>query len=158
MNKVLDNLADALDVERIQDQEETETLPTEQSLSVVPINSLASREIYDSSVEEDVTKARDGINDILEVGRDALEDLAILAKEDDQARPYEVMAQLIKTLIEGHKDRLDIHKKARDLRTRKDDKGRPSSGGMTVNAEQVVFTGSTRELLEKVRRESPGSE
>ena len=70
-----------------------------------------------------------------------MENIIFLAKEGESPRAYEVVGQLIKTLSDTNKDLLDLGKKVKDLKSKKDDTQQPSQ-----HITNALFVGSTAEL------------
>jgi hypothetical protein len=114
-----DPIADALELTPIQ-----EVLPKQMS-SVEPIDS-------------DYDFARSNLINVIDKGREALDDMLGVAQMSQQPRAYEVIATLIKTLSDSNKDLLELSKKAKELKKDED------QGPKTVN--NNLFVGSTAEL------------
>ncbi len=117
----------------------------EQALPVVTVKQ--SKEVVltdtpnDESIDADYEYARENLKLFIEQGKVAMENIIFLAKEGESPRAYEVVGQLIKTLSDTNKDLLDLGKKVKELKSKKDD---------TQQAPQQVtnalFVGSTAEL------------
>lgn len=108
---------------------------------VAPIN-------YDErDLEQDYQIARNNFHELLEQGKDALVNILTLAKQGDEARPYEVTGQILKHLSDMNKDLLDIHKRKREVKAT----ARTQDDVQQQNVTNAVFVGSTQELLEIMR-------
>jgi len=96
----------------------------------------------DESIDADYEYARENLKLFIEQGKVAMENIIFLAKEGESPRAYEVVGQLIKTLSDTNKDLLDLGKKVKDLKSKKDDTTQQPSQHIT----NALFVGSTAEL------------
>lgn len=97
----------------------------------------------------DFETARENIHSIISKGRGALDDIIILARASDSARAYEVVSQMIKTLVDANKDLIHLHKQLKEV----EDKG-----GDT-NIQNNLFVGNTAELQKMINnRNRPNGE
>jgi hypothetical protein len=94
----------------------------------------------DESIDADYEYARENLKSFIEQGKIAMENIIFLAKEGESPRAYEVVGQLIKTLSDTNKDLLDLGKKVKDLKSKKDDIQQPQ------HVTNALFVGSTAEL------------
>ena len=94
----------------------------------------------DESIDADYEYARENLKIFIEQGKVAMENIIFLAKEGESPRAYEVVGQLIKTLSDTNKDLLDLGKKVKDLKSKKDDTQQPQ------HVTNALFVGSTAEL------------
>ena len=135
MKKTVDDkLNDIFDVQgKIVEQ----ALPVKQ-----PKKEVVSGAPNDESIDADYEYARENLKLFIEQGKVAMENIIFLAKEGESPRAYEVVGQLIKTLSDTNKDLLDLGKKVKDLKSKKDDTQQPSSQHIT----NALFVGSTAEL------------
>lgn len=114
-------------------------LPIDSPSMVQPIKPIA----VDSDLDSDFATARNNLHQIINQGSDALEEALIVAKTSEHPRAFEVVGQLIKTLVDANKDLLDIQKKLKDLK-KVDEKDVPQ----TIN--NSIFVGSTSELQQLI--------
>jgi hypothetical protein len=135
MKKINEKLSEIFDVEPIEIKDETNLKQNE--LLVVDTR---------NAVEVDTDVARDNIKDLLDKGNKAVEELAVVARDSQHPRAYEVMAGMLKNLADMNKDLLEIQKRKKDLMVSSDSK---SSGDVNVN--QAVFVGSTAELMKLIK-------
>jgi hypothetical protein len=91
-----------------------------------------------NDLNTDYRYARENIYNIIERGHDAIEDLLQDAKDSGNARMFEVVGQLIKTVGEQNQNLINVHKQVKDI-TQETNVG-PNS---VTNA---LFIGSTAEL------------
>lgn len=120
--------------------EQALNLPKESPAMVQPLK----RVDVDSDLDSDFATARNNLHQIINQGSDALEEALIVAKTSEHPRAFEVVGQLIKTLVDANKDLLDIQKKLKELK-RVDEKD-PTP--QTIN--NSIFVGSTSELQQLI--------
>ena len=96
--------------------------------------------------DDDYEYARNNLKGLIENGKEVMQNIIYVAKESESPRSYEVVGQLIKTLAETNKDLLELAKKSKELRTKKEDT--PSGGTQIQNA---LFVGSTAELQKLIK-------
>jgi len=99
----------------------------------------------DATIDNDFATARKNLHQIIHKGNDALEEALLVAKTSEHPRAFEVVGQLIKTLVDANKDLLDIQKKVKDLK-KTDESKTPQS----VQAQNAIFVGSAAELQQIV--------
>jgi hypothetical protein len=133
MKKTVDDkLNDIFDVQaKVVEQ----VLPVEQTKE-----SVSTGAPNDDSIDADYEYARENLKSFIEQGKIAMENIIFLAKEGESPRAYEVVGQLIKTLSDTNKDLLDLGKKVKDLKNKKDDTQQPQ------HVTNALFVGSTAEL------------
>lgn len=98
----------------------------------------------DKEVDEDFQLARANIQELLEQGKDILQELVQVAKQSQHPRAYEVLGNLMKIAVDTNKDLLALRKQKREL-VKKDD-GSPK----TVNNNLVL---STADLLKLIKNQ-----
>jgi len=104
------------------------------------------RKVVDSNsndLDTDYRYARENIYNIIERGHDAIEDLLQDAKDSGNARMFEVVGQLIKTVGEQNQNLINVHKQVKDIT--QDTKAVPNR---VTNA---LFVGSTAELQKMLK-------
>lgn len=87
----------------------------------------------------DYEYSRDTLYDLIQKGRDALEDMIEVARESEHPRAFEVLSGLIKNVADVNDKLMDLNKKHRDIST----KETLQIPGSTTNN---LFVGSTTEL------------
>lgn len=92
----------------------------------------------DASIDEDINLARVNLQDILEQGQTALDELCIVAAASQHPRAYEVVATMVKTLTDANMALLQMQQKKKELKAKDD--GQPKK---VVNN---LFVGSTADL------------
>lgn len=113
--------------------------PIANALDLTPIQEVLPKQISQTThVESDYDFARTNMINVIDKGREALDDMLGVAQMSQQPRAYEVIATLIKTLSDSNKDLLELSKKVKELKSDDD------QGPKTVN--NNLFVGSTAEL------------
>lgn len=97
-------------------------------------------------IEDDADFTRSNMRDLIEKGTGALDEMLIIADQSQNARAYEVIATLLKTLVEANKDLMTVHESKQRLRTKDTEK----PAGVTNNN---LFVGSTSELARKLLKQ-----
>lgn len=137
MDKINEKLSEILDVEPIQ-VVESEIVPSTEIVEAVPVVNV---------VETDTDFARQNIRGLIDKGATAIEELAVVARDSQHPRAYEVMAGMLKNLAEMNKDLLDLQKKKQELT------GVKETASKDVNIDKAVFVGSTAELMKLLKSE-----
>ena len=96
---------------------------------------------HDDSAKSDFEMARTNIHEVIQNGTFAIEKLSQIADQSQHPRAFEVLATLMKTMLDANKDLLDLQKKIREI----DAADAPTN----ESAKQVtnnLFVGSTADL------------
>lgn len=136
MKKINEKLSEILDVEPITIEQ-----------PVVTSAEIVQMPVGDNVVETDADYARNNIKSLIDKGSNAIEELAVVARDSQHPRAYEVMANMLKHLTDMNKDLLEIQKRKQDLT------GVKESGSKDVNIDKAVFVGSTAELMKLLKSE-----
>jgi len=135
------NLSDALGIpHEIEEVKETEIVPYE-----------APKEITDE--DEDYILVRKTLRNLIEKGNEAIEEIAAIARNNESARGFEVVSNLIKTVGETSKDLYALQKQKKDLKDpdpESDPRRKNTESNITV--ESAVFVGSAAELLSAIKK------
>lgn len=100
----------------------------------------------DEEAQTDVRYVRQNLYDLIEKGHGAIDELLAIADQSQHPRSYEVLANMIKTMVDTNKDLLDMHDKKKKLLAQETE-----SQTSTVN--NNLFVGSTSELLKLLNKE-----
>ncbi len=116
----------------------------------VPLEEIKiSTEIVEIETENvvaaDTETARKNIKNLINKGNQAIEELAVVARDSQHPRAYEVMAGMLKNLADINKNLLDIQKQKQDLMGVKE-------SSKDVNIDKAVFVGSTAELMKLLKK------
>lgn len=110
--------------------------------------------VSDKDTHDDFEYSRQIIKDMISKGQDAIDHLAEISKETEQARHYEVLANLIKTTTDNAQSLLDIRKKKKDID--KQPVVPQANDGKTpeINSQNTnVFIGTTNDLLSLIKEQ-----
>ena len=103
----------------------------------------------DDELDTDYQYARENYYNVIERGHDALDELLMEAKENGNARMYEVVGQLMDKLTNANKELINMHKQVKDIK--KED---PVSSPQNVT--NALFVGSTAELQKLLKNNKVG--
>ena len=104
----------------------------------------------EESREEDFSKARDTLSNLIDTNDDVLKELIHIAKNSEHPRSFEVAGQLIKIQAEMAKDLIDIHHKKKQV------DGEEAKASKIQTQNNIVFQGSTDELMKAIlNKEKP---
>tara|TARA_B100000949_G_scaffold78280_2_gene69726 strand:- start:44 stop:484 length:441 start_codon:yes stop_codon:yes gene_type:complete len=104
--------------------------------------------VVDNELDTDYQYARENYYNVIERGHDALDELLMEAKENGNARMYEVVGQLIKVIGEQNNNLLNLHQQVKDIT--KEVKNVPEK---VTNA---LFIGSTADLQKLLKGKKNG--
>ena len=97
----------------------------------------------ENDLDNDYKYARENMYNIIERGQDAIDELLEDARDSGNARMYDVVGQLIKTVGEQNKDLVNLHKQVKDITN--EQKASPN------NVTNALFVGSTAELQKMLK-------
>ena len=103
-----------------------------------------------ADIEHDYKLSRKTLHELIETGNQAVVTLADLADASQQARVYEVLATLIKTVGETTNSLYDIHKKTKEIKGGVAGKKILDTGD-GINIDKAVFVGTTSDLLREIK-------
>jgi len=100
--------------------------------------------------DNDFQYARENLYDIIEKGRDAMEELLEIAKAEESPRVFEVFGQLLKNMTDTQSTLMELHQKKQKL----ENDGDRQEVTRAQNVTNALFVGSTADLLKLVKRET----
>ena len=133
MNELNKSLSEVFDVEPIKEvkEEKKEKLP------------VVQQNYNDPDLKQDLTDAyqqsKENLQEFIDHGKDALEELIQIAKAGQHPRAFEVYSGLLKNLVDANKELLATQKQMRDM----DPKAKETTN---TNIDKAIFVGSTSEL------------
>lgn len=98
------------------------------------------------SESNDFEYARRNLYDVIEKSNHALEDIMDIAKQSESPRAYEVVTNLIKTMVDANKDLLQLSKTRKELEAKEPEKAQVTNNNL--------FVGSSAELLKMIKNGS----
>lgn len=117
-------------------------------LEVLPAQSRVTNE---EQIEDDFETARQNIMSVIDKGQQALQGIIDVAAMSQHPRSYEVVADLMTSVVNANKDLLEIQKKKKDLLKREDG---PKSGTTNNN----LYVGTTADLLKMIKAKKQESD
>jgi DNA-binding ferritin-like protein len=99
----------------------------------------------DDDLKNDYETSRENLNELIEKGKSAFDDILTIARETEKGRDFEVAATMLKTVLEANEKMLDIHKKIREISNYK------QKEETKTNIKNAIFVGSTKELAKMVK-------
>lgn len=105
-------------------------------------------ESSEAKAQEDLELARSNVISTINQGSKALEEMLLVAQSSDEPRAYEVVATLVKALVDANEKLVDLPNKVKTP-------ANPQDGAKTVN--NNLFVGSNAELLKMIQDMSNAS-
>ena len=130
MSKVDEKLNDTFEVEVVEDS--------------LPIESSDDSDDRKEDTQTDYVQSRENFYELVEKGKKALDGAMDIARETDQPRAYEVVAQLLKNVTDTNKEIIELQKRMEDLKTNERKLG-------NTNINNALFVGSTADLQKMLR-------
>lgn len=116
-----------------------EVTPTVESpLPIIPQKIIPSNNLdLENDLGDAYRQSKDNLQDIIDEGREAMDEILRIAKESEHPRAFEVYGTLLKNVVDANEKLLTIQKQMRDM-----DKGKQGP----TNIDKAIFVGSTAEL------------
>lgn len=103
-------------------------------------------------LNEDFKLARDSISSVLETSKTTMKSIVDLSNKTDSPRAFEAISTLITAISSAAKDLLSLHEFKSTIRNNKKQKNENSNPQNQTNIQNnIMFKGSTKELLEMIR-------
>jgi hypothetical protein len=118
--------------------------------TVLPVVSPAKpTNTGDNDGEEDYRSIRSNLKHIISKTEEAVDRIMDLAKEGEEPRAYEVVADLLRANLEANDRLIQLHKQRKDIQ-KKDDGQKP--GNVTNNNTIIATTTELLDLINKNRK------
>jgi len=102
----------------------------------------------DDNVKSDYDYSRETYYDLLEKGREGLEDMIHVARESEHPRAYEVLSGMLKNVADISDKLMDLNKKHKDIT-------QPTKETRAIEHQQNnIFVGSTTELQRLLQQQN----
>lgn len=121
--------------------------------NIVPSDESKNSLVVGSTIEDEFEYVRNNIINNIELGQEALEEMFSLAKSSQNARSFEVLNQMLKTMNEMNKDLGDIRTRKRELQ-RDPNEQQPTNVHNTV----ILTTHELQKMLAAKPSENPSSD
>ena len=99
------------------------------------------------NIQSDYDYSRQTYYELIEKGRESLEDMIEVARSSEHPRAYEVLSGMIKNISDVNDKLMDLNKKQKDISKKEDDQ--KQIGNTTNN----VFLGSTADLQKLLQQD-----
>ncbi len=103
--------------------------------------------VNESDLKQDLKDAyeqsKENLQDLIDNGKDAMEELRQIASSGQHPRAFEVYATLLKNMVDANKELLNIQKQMRDM------DGKKKDGDTRID--KAIFVGSTAELNKLIK-------
>jgi CHASE3 domain sensor protein len=103
----------------------------------------------DKEVLEDIDYAKKNIKDIIEKGKDSLDELIAIAKQTESARAFEVASNIMKTMLDANRQLIDTSKEKKYEKSEQ-----PSNHTTNVTNNTLMLT--TEEMLTMLKNKRLG--
>ncbi len=97
------------------------------------------------NVKSDYDYSRETYYDLLEKGREAMDDMIHVARESEHPRAYEVLSNMIKNLSDVNDKLMDLNKKNKEI---------TQQPKQVENQQNNFFVGSTTELQKMLQNDN----
>ena len=102
----------------------------------------------DDNVKSDYDYSRETYYDLLEKGREGLEDMIHVARESEHPRAYEVLSGMLKNVADINDKLMDLNKKHKDIT-------QPTKEVKAVEHQQNnIFVGSTADIQRMLQQQN----
>jgi hypothetical protein len=109
------------------------------------------------NIQSDYDYSRQTYYDLIEKGRESLEDMIEVARASEHPRAYEVLSGMIKNISDVNDKLMDLNKKQKDI-NKKDDEPKQVSGTtnnlyLTTSDLQKMMTQNNSEVIDVTPKE-----
>lgn len=123
------------------------------SLDIVPLIP-SKKDLAAVKKSDDYETARGNMDNVIEVGTEAMTELAEMAKLSQDPRIYRVLTELLSAMTTANKELMEIKAKEVDIKIK--EQSAEKEPAATVN--QNLYVGSTAELLEILKNKDSTNE
>lgn len=89
-------------------------------------------------------QSKDNLQELLDHGKEAMEEIYQIAKAGQHPRAFEVYGTLLKNLVDANKELLNVQKQMREMDGKKKESG-------DTKIDKAIFVGSTAELNKLIK-------
>lgn len=104
-----------------------------------------------SDLKDAYEQTKDNLQELIDQGKEAMEEILAIAKEGQHPRAFEVYGSLLKNVVDANKELLAVQKQMREM----DNAGKKSTNNTTID--KAVFVGTPQDLNKLLRGEDLGS-
>ena len=121
--------------------------PVEPVDPVKPLVPIESNPVDKLDLKQDLVdsyeQTKSNLQDLIDSGKDAMEELRQIASAGQHPRAFEVYATLLKNMVDANKELLNVQKQMREM------DGKKKEGDTRID--KAIFVGSTAELSKLVK-------
>lgn len=144
------DLEDILDIQPI-DKTKSVITQTQNALNTVQRNYATVFESKpDERFNEDFEDIRTSLKDLISETSDVVQKLSIIAQDSEKAAHFTALAQMSTTLLNANKQLLEIYSEKKRYHTNRDSSKDETS---QINVQNAIFTGTTNDLKEWIKRQ-----
>lgn len=129
-------------MEKIFDVTPVEPVQPVQPLVVAENNPVDKLDLKQDLVDS-YEQTKSNLQDLIDNGKDAMEELRQIASAGQHPRAFEVYATLLKNVVDANKELLNVQKQMREMDGKKNDVG--------TKIDKAIFVGSTAELNKLIK-------
>ena len=109
-----------------------------QSLNLPELPKSRITDLTPKIATDDYEFARSNLYDLINKGSHALEDIIDVAKQSESPRAFEVVTNLLKTMVDANKDLLELAKKQKQLEEPKDDSPKTINNNLVLTSAELL--------------------
>ena len=125
-------------MEKIFDVTPSKVLPVETKQNL-PVVSNAEEPDLKQDLDDAYQQTKENLQELIDNGKDAMEELIQIAKSGQHPRAFEVYATLLKNVVDANKELLTVQKQMREMDGKKKEVN-------NTNIDKAIFVGSTTDL------------
>ena len=133
-------------MEKIFDVTPIEPVQTEKSLVPVENNPVDRLDLKQDLVDS-YEQTKSNLQDLIDSGKDAMDELRQIASAGQHPRAFEVYATLLKNMVDANKELLNVQKQMREMDGKKKNEGE-------TRIDKAIFVGSTAELAKLLKQQT----
>lgn len=145
MNNFDKNMAEIFDIDPISDVINDDP---EVKKVTLPVPVGTNEPDLKQDLNDAYSTSKENLIDFIEKGKDAMEELLMIAKAGQHPRAFEVFATLFKNMTDANDKLLDMQKKMREM------DGKKTAGSGDTKIDKAIFVGSTAELNKLIKNKN----
>jgi hypothetical protein len=118
--------------------------------SNLPVPSVSDADLT-TDLKDAYEQTKDNLQELIDQGKEAMEEILHIAKEGQHPRAFEVYGTLLKNVVDANKELLNVQKQMREM----ENAGKKSTTNTTID--KAVFVGTPQDLNKLLRGEDIGS-
>ena len=113
-------------------------IDSDKKVTVLPPENTPAEPDLKSDLVDAYEQSKDNLQELIDNGKEAMEELLAIAKEGQHPRAYEVYGTLLKNMVDANKELLSIQKQMREMDNKQ------KSGDTKID--KAIFVGTAAEL------------